>query len=151
MSFNHLPHRAMATRRHNNDKDFIALVSTVHTLLTELPQHFPYKLYMGSASWLGSEQDNITWQHLNDRTIWKACYYGTAIYGFGVRVRYAEIFQSLRTFAEWDRLFKVPPHHGDHQWFVGFAAKNDISSVNRIARVIRALNDELSTKSPPKG
>lgn len=149
MVFDKLPTKTRRTRRFHDDEDFMSLVCNVDRLVSTLPQWLRYVLYNGSASWLGSEEDKISWQHSNDLTIWKLCYYGTDDYAFGVRVLYANNLQSLQTLSVWDRLFKVPPHYGDHQWFVGFAVCCDQPLDDRIAHVIRAVNDELLAKTSP--
>jgi hypothetical protein len=149
MSFIHLPEHTRRTRRHNREEDFLSLVNNVSRLVTTLPQNLRYVLYNGSASWLGSEEGEISWQHQGDLTIWKLCYYGTDDYAFGVRVLYANNLQSLQTLSVWDRRFQVPPHYHDHQWFVGFAACCDQPCLDRIAHVIRVANDDLLAKNSP--
>jgi hypothetical protein len=141
------------TKRHEEGRPFMSLVAAVHQEIQRIPQPFDYTLYPGSASWLGSdERVRRLLGDSDDLTIWKLCYYGKSggedkDYAFGVRIRYARHFASLVGLPCWEFVFKVPPNHGEHQWFVGFSVRATKQSLAEVRTVVDAVIAELSAAS----
>jgi hypothetical protein len=135
----------LAQRLHRvppGDPDFMDLLQKVTALI---PPRFGGVLYEGNASWLGAEDDDVPLLGpSDDLTIWKLCFYGSEDYAFGLRVPYASHFVGLPALHLWDRIFQVPPH--GHVDFIGFEVGNDTLSLNRIALVVRTINQELAAR-----
>ena len=154
--FANLPDRTRQTSRHEDQKPFMSMVAAVRREIQRIPQPFEYKLPLplGSASWLGSDERVRRWlDNSDDLTIWKLCYYGKSgekdrEYAFGVRIRYARHFASLVRLPGWEFVFKVPPNHGEHQWFVGFSVQATNQSLERVRTVVDAVIAELSAATP---
>jgi hypothetical protein len=143
-----LPDKTQQTRRHEYERAFMNLVAAVKREIKRIPQPFEFKLYDGSASWLGSDERARKWlDSPDDLAIWKLCYYGEDIdYAFGVRIRYACHFERLTKLPEWEFVFQVPPHYGSHQWFVGFTVQATKASLDRIRKVIDAVIEDFRVR-----
>lgn len=147
-----LPDKTQQTRRHEDERAFMNLLAAVKREMRRIPQSLEFKLYDGSASWLGSDERARKWlASPDDLTIWKLCYYGEGSeYAFGVRIRYARHFERLTKLPEWKFLFHVPPHYGSHQWFVGFSVRVTKASLARIRKVIDAVSEEFRDPHEPR-